>query len=243
MGRVSIYLKPSCGKVPIDNAMMSVSFIKDIINSVDKEYCERIFNFNGRSNKRIKDINTSFYIPNYVVKSNELQVENEIIFNIGFFREEMFYYIYNGSLKLKELEYKNYKFIIKKVDIKIEHEIKEDGVIFKTKSPIIIRNRDGRYMNISDEDYEENLNYIANVILENIRGTGLARRLQFIPINLKKRVLKEKIRNFDKRDFYYINAYTGTFFLKGDKDDLNALYKTGLGYRRVQNAGMLDILK
>ncbi|EGT5161846.1 CRISPR-associated endoribonuclease Cas6, partial [Clostridioides difficile] len=86
-------------------------------------------------------------------------------------------------------------------------------------------------------------NYIANLTLESIRGSGLRKPLEFIPLNFKKRVLKEKIRGFKVREFYYINAYAGTFFLKGDMEDLNALYKMGIGYRRTENAGMVDILK
>lgn len=243
MGRVAIFLKPTNNVIPMDNAMMSVSFVKEIINAVSEEYTNNLFSFNQKSNKKIKDINTALYTPNFVCKGNELYVNEEIIFNISFFKEEMFYYIYNGALKVKNLKYKNYEFKVNKVSIPIEKTIDDEGVIFKTQSPIIIKNKNGRYLDINDEEYVPNLNYIADLTLKNIRGFGLRKELEFTSLNLKKRVLKQKIRNFNKREFYYINAYTGTFFLKGNRDDLEALYKTGIGFRRSQNAGMVEILK
>lgn len=44
------------------------------------------------------------------------------------------------------------------------------------------------------------------------------------------------------RQYFYINAYKGEFILRGDKEDLNVIYKMGVGNRRSQAKGMVDIV-
>jgi CRISPR-associated endoribonuclease Cas6 len=62
---------------------------------------------------------------------------------------------------------------------------------------------------------------------------------------MKKVVVKENIRssaeNTDKAIFY-VNAYSGIFKLSGDVEDLNYIYQGGIGYRRSQGFGMIDIV-
>ncbi|MCC0686255.1 CRISPR-associated endoribonuclease Cas6, partial [Clostridioides sp. ZZV14-6345] len=41
----------------------------------------------------------------------------------------------------------------------------------------------------------------------------------------------------------YINGYKGRFILKGDIDDLNLIYNLGLGFRRAQGFGDVDVLE
>ncbi len=78
-------------------------------------------------------------------------------------------------------------------------------------SPIIVKNKEGKYLDVEDSNYIECLNYIANLTLESIRGSGLRKPLNLYLLT-SKRVLKEKIRGFKVREYYYINAYAGTFF-------------------------------
>lgn len=243
MGRIAIFMEAYQGVIPKDNSMLSVSFIKEILNSIDKDFTSNLFSYEGGSNKKIKDINTAIYIPKFKDNKDTLIVQGDIIFNISFYNDSMYYYLYNGALKIKEFRYKDYIFKVKRIAVKIEEIIKEEGVIFKTLSPIIIKNKEGQYLDIDSPEYVENLNYICDLTLKSIRGYGLLKPLQFTVLNLKKKVLKEKLRNFNEREYYYINAYTGTFFLKGSIEDLRALYKTGIGYRRTQNAGLVEILK
>ncbi|MGO0807310.1 hypothetical protein ACTPEF_25930, partial [Clostridioides difficile] len=40
-----------------------------------------------------------------------------------------------------------------------------------------------KYLDVEDSNYIECLNYIANLTLESIRGSGLRKPLEFIPIN------------------------------------------------------------
>ncbi len=53
-------------------------------------------------------------------------------------------------------------------------------------SPIIVKNKEGKYLDVEDSNYIECLNYIANLTLESIRGSGLRKPLEFIPLNFKK---------------------------------------------------------
>ncbi|MBU5315585.1 CRISPR-associated endoribonuclease Cas6 [Clostridium bornimense] len=243
MGRISIITKSENNRVPLCHGMMMVSFVKQIIDAVDKTMKENLFYYEGKNNKKVKDINTALYLANYDRGEEEYSVHGDVIINLSFYNEEMFYYLYNGALKVKQLEYKGYIFNVKKVNVNVENKIQGKGVVFKTLSPIVIKNKEGMYLDVSDSSYIESLNYIADITLKNIRGYGLKEPLKFTPLNYKKVVVKEKISKFKERDFYYINAYKGSFFLQGNVEDLNALYKTGIGYRRTENSGMVSVLQ
>lgn len=231
-----------CEKLPQSQGFLSVSLLKEIIKTIDEGKCEELFYYKGdKKNKKIKDLNTSIYIENFKLEEEELLIGGDVIINIGFYSDDMLYYIYNGALGLKEFRYKDYLLKIKKIKFTKEKNINEDRAIFKTMSPLVIRNKEGRYLSIEDEEYEEALNYIADLTLKNVRGSGLNKRLKFNPIKMKRKVVKEKPAGFNGEN-YYINAYHGVFELLGAKQDLIDIYKTGLGYRRSEFKGMLDVV-
>lgn len=237
-------MKSINNRMPKEKNMLAVSLIKEILNKVSEDFTKETFFYtDSRSNKKMKDINTSIYISNFVDSEEDLIVKGDIILNISFYNESMYYYLYNGALKLKSFNFKGYEFEINSISINKEKVIKNNEVLFKTMSPIVIKNKNGIYLDCNSKEYIDSLNYIADLTLKTIRGYGLQEKLEFMPLNFKKKVLKEKIRDFKEREYYYINAHTGTFSLKGNIEDLNALYKTGIGYRRTQNSGMVEVLR
>lgn len=237
-------MKSINNRMPKEKNMLAVSLIKEILNNVSEDFTKETFFYTeNRSNKRIKDINTSIYISDFIDSDEDLIVNGDIILNISFYNDLMYYYLYNGALKLKSFNFKGYEFKINKISINKEKIIKSSEVLFKTMSPIVIKNKNGIYLDCNSKEYIDSLNYIADMTLKTIRGHGLQEKLEFRPLNFKKKVLKEKIRNFKERDYYYINAHVGTFYLRGNVEDLNALYKTGIGYRRTQNSGMVEVLR
>ena len=83
------------------------------------------------------------------------------------------------------------------------------------------------------------------MILNNYRGYGLKRELSFESLDMKKVVVKEPLRDFKKvtnREYQYVNAFKGKFELIGDIEDLNDIYKLGIGFKRGQAFGNLDVV-
>ena len=57
--------------------------------------------------------------------------------------------------------------------------------------------------------------------------------------------MKEDIRAFREntnKPFYYVNSYAGKFVLEGDIADLKDVYVLGLGFKRNQGFGMIEVV-
>ncbi|MGL5616479.1 MAG: CRISPR-associated endoribonuclease Cas6 [Sarcina sp.] len=241
MSRVKLIIENLTGVMPRSEMELAGSIEKQILLDANEDIYKELYFFGDKTNKKIKDINSAIYVENYRIEGENIFAKRFNFF-ISVYNEEFFKEIVVGALKLKEFSYKKFKFKVVKVEFIELKKIEEDYALFKTMSPLIIKNKEGKFLDIEDENYEELLNYIVNISLENIRGTGLKKRLKFVPMEMKKIVLKEKLREFTAREFFYINAYKGQFLLRGDRDDLRAIYKIGLGYRRSMAAGMIEVI-
>ena len=234
-------------KIPLSNRMMFVSLIKKAVFNYDENLYKHLYKYgNDRKNKHTKDFTFSTYKENYKIDVKNSQIKlNSVILNVSSPNRSLILQMYNSFLRLDKYTYKN-KYTLKKKKIKIIHHsiIKNNYALLKTMSPIVIKNKYGYFLDITDKEYVKSLNYIANKVLFNYRGYGLQRTLEFTPVDMKKVVVKEHIENFceitGKKEFC-INAFKGVFILKGDTTDLNDIYMLGLGFRRNQGFGMLDI--
>ena len=125
----------------------------------------------------------------------------------------------------------------------MHRQIKREEAVFKTISPIFIKGKDKRDIAAEDPNFGEELNYISEQILLNYRGYGLTEKLEFQPIDMKKKVVKLDIEAFgDKRKLLSVDAYEGIFKLRGNPVDLTELNQLGLGFRRGQGFGAIELL-
>jgi CRISPR-associated endoribonuclease Cas6 len=177
--------------------------------------------------------------------------------------------VYNGLLSMKEFEFNNeIKFTLQKVFMLDEKKIVSDEVVFKTLSPVLLEEqiievvngkekKKDRYIlppmeiNTTDGEFNTFFSNIHNGILRDIRSEngmkehGLYKPLEFVPIELKKRVIKHTIRAFWKknpdRPVMKFTCFEGCFRLKGDPRDLQMLYQIGIGLRTGQGFGMVEV--
>lgn len=244
--RMSVEYKTD--KFPLMNQMLGVSLIKEAIKSVDEEYYKKLYTYEqNKSNKKTKNFCFSFFMKDFEKKGDLFIIKDKVIFNISSPDYIFMVNLYNGLLKLNEFKYKK-KFILNKLRINLikEKEIHNNEVTFSTLSPIFIQDKNHNALEIKDENYERELNYIINETLKNYRGYGLREVLKFKPINMKKRVVKEDIRTFrekTKKSYYYVSSYVGVFHMQGNVNDLNDIYKLGAGFKRNQGFGMLQIVE
>lgn len=232
-------------EVPVGQMFM-VSIVKEALKSTDREFFEELYTYDGdRSNKRSKNYCSSLFLKDFERKEDVIKINDRVIFNFSTPDYEFGVNLYNGLLMVDEFNYKNY--VLNKIRINLlkEKEIEDNRVRFKTLSPICIKDKNNRFLNLDDKNYLIELNYIVNEVLKNYRGTGLQKELKFNPVNMQKVVVKQKIEKFTKntgRPYYYINSFKGSFELEGAVEDLRDIYQLGIGFKKSQGFGMLEVI-
>lgn len=235
-----------CNMVPVAYQMMFVSMIKQSLKTISSEYYKKIYLYNeDKNNKKSKNFCFSVFMKNFEMQQDNFIVKDRIIFNISSPDNDFIINLYNGLLKMKRFEYKDF-FIDKiKIMLRNERKIPSETTVFRTLSPICIKDKNNNMLDISDAKYIGELNYIVNKTLVNFRGYGLRRELRFIPIDMNKKIVKEDIKVFREntgKKFFYVNAYSGRFALNGDIKDIKDIYMLGLGFKRNQGFGMIEVI-
>ncbi len=130
-----------------------------------------------------------------------------------------------------------------------ERKIREEEVVFKTVSPILIEDKNEKPVIPSPENqamFMEEFNSIHDRILREIRGgDGLIRPIEFEPLKINKQVVKHTLRGFREKTgkpYMTLTCFEGCFKLKGDPRDLQMLYQIGIGLRTGQGFGMVEVV-
>ena len=231
--------------IPITYHYLFASLIKKAIAHSSSEFYEEMYLYNDKKTKRSKNFTFSVFLNDYSIEKDEIDVKGNIKWVISSPSDKFILFLYNGLLDNKKFNYKEKTLILDKVRLMNEILPKESEVIFKTLSPIVIKNKIGKFIGPEDSEYIEALNYICNQNLKNIRGTGLKKALNFVPIQMKKQVVKQKHEEFksiNEEGILYVTAYRGIFKLEGDIEDLRLLTQAGLGFRRSQGFGLLALM-
>lgn len=224
---------------------LGISIIKESLKASDEEYYKKLYFYKEKSNKATKNFSYSIFIKDYTIENTEFIVNDRVTMYLSTPDLEFGLKIYNGFVKKKQYKYKEYELKKIRVDLVKEKKITKEQVIFKTLSSICVKNKEGKFLDIDDNEYLKELNYVTNMILNNYRGYGLKRELSFESLDMKKVVVKEPLRDFKKvtnREYQYVNAFKGKFELIGDIEDLNDIYKLGIGFKRGQAFGNLDVV-
>lgn len=244
-------------KVPIVFRHRVMSLIKEALSRSNKEYFESLY---GIKKPKTFTFNLTFDSSN--------PVDEEIVIDDAFkIKDKMFYqdinnpaslYIssndyeffinfLNGIRKIKVFDFdkeNNIHWKIGKISILKEKVVVSDAVIFKTDSPIIVEAKDDRPVIFSDRDFQVELNNVMEMAFRRLYGRGLKRMLEFYPLSMKKKVIKHTLKGFrekTRKPIMYLTGSSGVFKLKGHPEDLQTIYQIGLGNRRSQGFGMVDV--
>lgn len=233
-------------KLPISYHSLFVSLIKKALSIVDNEYFYNLYNYDtNKANKKSKNFTFCVLLDSYELNNDELIINenNYVYFKLSSKDTKLIMYLYNGLLKTKKFKYKEYEIEILSITKESEKIIKENKINCCFKSPLVLKDKAGKFIDSSDTDFEDEINYYADMNLKNYRGYGLKKKLIISNVNMKKTVIKEKNYKYKLKDnTLYINASIGNLQLEGDIIDLQDLYGIGLGARRSQGFGYFDIL-
>jgi len=232
-------------KLPVSHNMMFVSLIKEALKKSDPDYYDKLYSFNGKANKKSKNFCFATRMKGFDIDGDVANIKDGVSLLISSPDAEFILYIYNGLLKINEFKYKDLSIKRERISMLKEKTINSSEAVFRTLSPICIKNNKNYFLKIDDETYEDELNYIAGKVLENYRGRGLKERLSFHNVKMKNIVVKQQIRDFEEKsgkNYLCVNSYDGIFKLSGNIEDLQDLYSLGLGFKRNQGFGMLEVV-
>lgn len=243
--RLTFTLKVNNNVLPISYRVPIMSFIKHIIESEDSEYYKSLYFYQGNKNKKTKPFTFAVYFNDYVLKDENIFFDGPVKVTLSSSDDKFFITFCNGLMKLTEYTYKN-SIVFEKLNIYFEPEqlIDDNFIIFKTMSPIVVKNKDNQMLLFDDTAYSKEFNYICNLITQEELGRNLKKELIFNPIKMKKSVIKQDLKHFQditKKQSYMITGNSGIFSLEGDKEDLQFLYSAGASFFRNQGFGLLNI--
>lgn len=180
----------------------------------------------------------SVYLPVEKIEKGRIYLKNKdikIFLSIENMMEGL--HFLNALLGSKEKKFpmSENSFIVDEIRERQEKEITRDMAIFKTLSPIVIR--EGKNSWYHDFD-EKGLKILKKNTLYNLKETfskASLEEFEIVPIKTKRTVV-----NFYKANF---PVTLGIFYVKADKKILNFLYKSGFGSRSSAGFGMLEIIE
>lgn len=239
--KIVVVGKMKNNKLPLGYRMLFASLIKNCLSKSDKEYFDKMFFYEGKKSKKIKPFSFSVYLENFKINNDYIELNGDVKLIISSADMKFNILVFTALMGLN-----NYgEFIKKSVKMQDERKVESNECIFKTLSPIYIKDKEGNPANIENENYNELFSYFADLILKSYRGYGLKEELSFIPLKMKKTVVKEEIEGFTNKTnkkFIYLNGYSGIFKLKGNVEDLNLLKDLGVGGRRATGFGNIDLV-
>ncbi|MBB6713833.1 CRISPR-associated endoribonuclease Cas6 [Clostridium gasigenes] len=234
-------------KIPLSgHRYLILSLIKNVLQKENPSLFREMYENHEDYQFRTKSFTYALKLNDFKFVGDEIELEGNAVITISTPDIVLGSTLYNAFLLTKNYNYsKEYNVEIGRVNVLKEKTVNSNVVLFKTLSPICIKDSNGEFLKIDNPNYEKELNYFMDKVLESYRGSGLKEQLIFEPILMTKRVAKEKIAKFTERtnkEIFYITAYEGVFKLTGNKEDLNLIYKLGCGNRRSSGFGTLQIV-
>lgn len=222
-------------KLDLSYRMKVYRLIKQAVRSVNSRYYDNLF---IQSENKIKPFTYSMFLHNFSIDDTMISLE-QITITISSPDMEFAVHCFNGLRKIKEYKVGNEVWIQSNIQLLNEQTISSRKVVFETMSPILVENKNGKPLSPTDPNYESELNYYANLQVQQYANRDLYEKIHFTPIQMKKIVIRERNRHMKTNAFLYFTTYHGSFILEGNTQDLQLLYQLGLG-KRTTYFGLLD---
>ncbi len=222
-------------KILLDYRRKFMSYIKNVLDNYDKGIKDKFYNTNQQ-----KNFTFSVYLPiKSFGKENILLNGNEIKLFLSIQSMEDSLHFTNAILGSMSKTYPIGRNKMKVIGIRPlkEKEIKGNQVIFKTMSPIVIREIiEGEKPKYHEFD-EKGLEILKRNTIATLEGKFLPKQLneiKIIPYEIKKTITRHYSIMFP--------VSTGVFKVEGRREILDYLYKCGVGSRSSAGFGMVEIL-
>ncbi len=214
-----------------------LSFFKKSLELYNKDIKDFYYN-----SLDIKDMSFSCFFPIQKIDGENIYLkENVFTINITFNSILDGIHYYNAFLNAQKekvvFKMGENQFSIKSIWKSKEREIKGDVAVFKTLSPIVVKEKlEGKkeWYHLLDEKGIEILKKNLEYSTRGNFASDLIEKMEITPIKTQKTVVS----------FYDIKfpATKGVFLIKADRKLLDYFYKSGIGSKRSSGFGMLEIV-
>jgi len=232
--RLSVEYKLKEPFLPKDYRSGFMSLIKEAIaKSTKPELKEDYYD-----KHTLKPFTFSTYFPEMRGNAGEnFEVGTKVKLNFSTSSVELATHLYNGFLKLRSFPIFQNTLYFERVTQRRQEKIRSEEVVFKTASPILVSNlgRSNWFLLPEQEGFLEGLKFAVSEISKEFLRRTLEVNLEFTPVSIKKKVIRHY--GMDR------SSFTGIFRLKSDVEILQLIYDVGLGVRRNQGFGMLEVVK
>ncbi|WPZ19204.1 CRISPR-associated endoribonuclease Cas6 [Geobacillus subterraneus] len=233
-------------KIPVSYHYMMVSIIKEALFLSAPQKADELYNYNGKRNKKSKPFSFAVLLNQFKKEEHEFFIFGNVKMIVSAFDPQWLLYLYNGLIQRKKFSYRQYHLELRHVRVLPEKLPSSTICTFRTLSPIVMRNKQGMFISPDHPGFHPTLQYICNQTLENATGKGLQGAVHFTPIFMKKIVVQQQHEHFmslNEKSILYIDAYTGLFTLQGSIEDLQRLTQIGIGFRRSQGFGCIELVE
>lgn len=224
----------------LDNQKLSVeyrrafaSLLKEAIKHASPIYFDRYYS----RLHTLKPFTFSLFFPGLIGKDgDDFDVGSKVILYFSTLSYDLIAYVYDGILKIHEYPIFENKAKLCNVFLRPRITIKKDRVKFKTMAPVLVntKGKPNWYLLPGEEGFEEGLNFSVREICHAFLGLPEA-TVEFKPIAIRRKV----VRHYNM----HMQGFVGIFELCGCPEVLNLLYHVGLGVRRSQGFGMLELVQ
>lgn len=233
-------------KLPKHHHFLFSSVIKSALSHSNPGLQKEMYHYSEtQANKMMRPFTGSIYLNKYSLGNEEFLIQGDVHLTISSPNIKFMLFLYNGIVQKQYFKYQSYELSLVEIRILPEKIPNSNTVFMKTKSPIIVKNASGKYLEIDDTSYVKELNYAANECVKSIMKRSLYEPITFTPIAMHKKVVQLKHDKFvklnDKR-ILYMNAYEGSFLLDGHPEDIALLTQAGLGFRRALFFGHIEMI-
>jgi len=233
-------------RIPVSYQYLFASMIKGAIKNSSEEKFREVYFYGEKKTKQSKNFVFSVFMKEFEIVNDNFEVKGDIRLIVSSPDSELMLYIYNGLLAKRKFMYKGYELNLQRINLLKERLPIKGEALFKTLSPIAVKGRKGAFLDFEDEEYNDALNYISEEMVRGYRGYGLREPLEFVPVAMKKQVVKlkhEEFKGLNEDQILYVHAYRGMFRLKGDSEDLALITQMGLGFRRSAGFGCVQLVE
>ncbi|WP_058486792.1 CRISPR-associated endoribonuclease Cas6 [Defluviitalea phaphyphila] len=230
-------------QLPLDYRRIFISFFKKALENNDKNSKEKYYH-NADPIKKAFTFSVLLDKPKFYKDYIELQ-GNKVILNFSTYSYEIGIDYYNSILKMLNYAYplKNENYLILKNIVHIKDiNIKQDTILIKTLSPILIRKHDRNsnfdaYITPFQENFTEEIRKNLKFNIEKLGLNNLKEEVdsfEFIDIGKGKEV---KVLFYNHK----ILGSIGQYLIKGSPKLLDFILKAGIGSRTSSGFGMVEI--
>jgi CRISPR-associated endoribonuclease Cas6 len=219
--------------LPMDYRRGFASLLKEALKKANDKLFERYYG----TLHVLKPFTFSVYFPELIGQEGEqFNVGNKVILNFSTSSYELGTYVYNGLLSHRTFPLFDNALTLIHVELKRPITLSQKAATFRTLAPVLVNNKGNAdwYLLPGEEGFQKGLEFAVSEIARTFLGDGNV-SIELRPVRLQRKVVRHY--NMDMQGF------VGVFELRSQPEVLNLIYKIGLGMRRSQGFGMLEMVR